>query len=456
MFGGKIAETTRQRNPEISRIETEMNAEPFDGRRPAPSPAHPLKGVDSEVQSSENAEVGATPDDATLILDSNSVPRITIGEESNQSLAVLHQSQPSVNNDSAGDETCNEPDTSSVVSNSQRIVQTNTVVNQTSHQNGNQTSSNLPGGLRPKTTAHSTTTPADPDGRDLVSSTPRLSNRDKLGICAILLFSIGTVIILAALGMLWFLWAADQTNNLWHEMMARDWLTKVVNITSEAIKLAVNFQIGSEVAMLASIALENFAVLFPHAASLSMMKACAGSGTVLILLKHQLTGVFKRRARATVLVCVLVVLLSIVYAITQFFSVLLISDTAIRPIRGLSQTVNTSIGFSDGAVFDTIGPEDSMWLRVPTVYPAFAEYTEPPFEADGVLDTGVCLRAFLPFRDADSRQAIQAYDGPTIVIDARVTCQRPIFSDISVTNGALTGFINVVGQVSPSPPPHTW
>ncbi|KAH8882172.1 hypothetical protein GQ53DRAFT_847782 [Thozetella sp. PMI_491] len=201
--------------------------------------------------------------------------------------------------------------------------------------------------------------------------------------------------------------------------------------------------------MVASLALESFAVLFPHAASFSMMKACAGSATVLPLVQHQLSAAFKRRSKPTVLLCVLAVLLSIIYGITQFFSVLLISDTGLRSVRGIARLVNTTYG-TTGAMNFTQLSDDVKWSRAPALYPAFAEYSEPAFVADDVMDTGVSLRAFLPFRDSASRQTIQSYAGTITVLDARVTCQRPLFVTESSVTYQTQGYISIKGAVLPS------
>jgi len=49
----------------------------------------------------------------------------------------------------------------------------------------------------------------------------------------------------------------------------------------------------------------------------------------------------------------------------------------------------------------------------------------------GVSDTGLTLRAFLPYADSSIRQSIHTYTGRTTVLDARVTCQTPRFDNIT-------------------------
>ncbi|KAK0706111.1 hypothetical protein B0T26DRAFT_679836 [Lasiosphaeria miniovina] len=283
----------------------------------------------------------------------------------------------------------------------------------------------------------------------------RLSWREKLGLFALLLFPIGTVILLVCLGILWFLWLGGSAGSgLWHEITARDRLSEIVNIIAEVIKVTVNFQVGTEVAMIASLAMERFDVLLPHAASLSMMKACASSGTVLVLLKYQFRAMTKSTGGAgtTVSVFVMTATLSVVFGVTQVFSILLISDTAVLAIPGIPATASLTVGSSDAraVAIRILQNMDNTWLRSPARYPTFAEYSEPPYAADGVLDTGVTLRAFLPFSGAGNRQLLQSYTGTATVLDARVTCQRPRFSNLTVDASKQPGYLRLSGWVSPT------
>ena len=62
------------------------------------------------------------------------------------------------------------------------------------------------------------------------------------------------------------------------------------------------------------------------------------------------------------------------------------------------------------------------WSRNPPAFPAFAEYSETLPAIAGVDDTGILLRAFLPFADAQSRESIRNYSGIAHVLDSRVRC----------------------------------
>jgi hypothetical protein len=88
---------------------------------------------------------------------------------------------------------------------------------------------------------------------------------------------------------------------------------------------------------------------------------------------------------------------------------------------------------------ESIGP--GYIYNTPFVYPAFAEYTEQPTleETDGVVDTGLCMRAFLPLELQPTRELTQSYSEKASVVDSRVICMRPVLSMISLTINSIEG-----------------
>ena len=94
----------------------------------------------------------------------------------------------------------------------------------------------------------------------------------RLGKMAVTILMFGTAVILSAVSFTGFLWFASHNNRTWHAIIVRDWLTESVTILAEAIKQAVNFQVGIGGAMLAALALERGEVLLGDAASLTMMR----------------------------------------------------------------------------------------------------------------------------------------------------------------------------------------
>lgn len=138
-----------------------------------------------------------------------------------------------------------------------------------------------------------------------------------------------------------------------------------------------------------------------------------------------------------------VVLLFATTTLLQFSSTILLSDLELGQLPGLAanhsatydfvytghgqpypdgNTLNVSHGFYSytGGVTYPIQLRIPTWSRNPPAFPAFAEYSKPVSSPEGVDDTGVLLRAFLPFADAQSRESIRNYSGIAQVLDSRV------------------------------------
>lgn len=69
----------------------------------------------------------------------------------------------------------------------------------------------------------------------------------------------------------------------------------------------------------------------------------------------------------------------------------------------------------------------------PLSYPAFAEYVEPAPACSGVSDTALTMRTFHPINPRASREAALRYAGPATLLDARVACVRPTFSNVQIS-----------------------
>ena len=252
----------------------------------------------------------------------------------------------------------------------------------------------------------------------------------QLGKMAITILMLGTVVILGAVSFTGFLWFASYNNRTWHAIIVRDWLTESVTILAEAIKQAVNFQIGIGGAMLAALALERGEVLLGNAASLTMMRNGLGSGKLLSLSKKQLRNRKAMEGSSFTIPC-LILLETKILAFIQVITIILTSDIGLRPIPGYLKSSETTFGFTYITPNYTNVPQSRVlsrgtsWSRKASVYPTFAEYSEPPFIEDGVSDTGLTLRALLPYSSAQDREDTYSYNGRTTVLDSRVTCQLP-------------------------------
>ena len=154
----------------------------------------------------------------------------------------------------------------------------------------------------------------------------------------------------------------------------------------------------------------------------------------------------------------------------QFTSTILLSDLDIGSLPGITYTSVIPYDFEyyahpssfEGSelggwsywynVTYPVIPRTSTWQRNPPSYPIFAEYAKPADKVNGVDDTGVLLRAFLPFADADSRENIRNYSGKAFVLDSRVSCQRPLLTDLSITSAVVSTYdsISLTGTFTPS------
>ena len=163
----------------------------------------------------------------------------------------------------------------------------------------------------------------------------------------------------------------------------------------------------------------------------------------------------------------LLLLLFVTTTSLQFSSTVLLSDLRIGQLPGLPVRRNSTVDFKYIHNWHGNVPEmgeisgytypiqlrTSTWLRPPSAFPAFAEFSRPVSSPDGVDDTGVLLRAFLPFADAQSRESIRNYSGLATVLDSRVSCQAPKLSGLSLnlfTNATYVGRIS--GKLEPSVP----
>ena len=182
--------------------------------------------------------------------------------------------------------------------------------------------------------------------------------------------------------------------------------------------------------MLAALALERGEVLLGNAASVTMMRNGLGSGKLLSLSKKQLRNRKAMKGSSLTIPC-LILLETKILAFIQVITIILTSDIGLRPIPGYPKSSETTFGFTYITPNYTNVPQSRVlsrgtsWSRKASVYPNFTEYSESPFIEDGVSDTGLTLRAFLPYASAQDREDTYRYNGRTTVLDSRVTCQLP-------------------------------
>ncbi|KAH7216292.1 hypothetical protein DER44DRAFT_807266 [Fusarium oxysporum] len=123
----------------------------------------------------------------------------------------------------------------------------------------------------------------------------------------------------------------------------------------------------------------------------------------------------------------------------HFTSTALLSDVGSGIIID-SQSLKISYGINS-SFGGSLAASGGYIAARPLSYPAFAEYTEPASPRDGITDTGLSMRAFLPIDPRSSREALISYNGMATVMDTRVACMRPTFANVTVQSYGIYRWI---------------
>jgi hypothetical protein len=283
--------------------------------------------------------------------------------------------------------------------------------------------------------------------RPLVSS-----SWEKLGLVSSSIIIAGILFIALSIGFLSFLWFASDGNQTWRHIAIDNRLTTVVPILSLILRTAVTMQAGMATSMLASLALERGLVLLKQTAFISFMRHVQPQPHMFTWLA---LAAFSKRPLPSLLrtsvIPGLAILLTITTAAIQFTSAILLSDLTPNLIVGnnITSMNATNFRFENGS-FIPIIPGDTSWSRRSSFYPTFAEYHEPPvYTQNGILDTGLTLRAFLPLLDQNTRLRLHNYIGKATVVDTRVICMRPNLTNASIYSVSDLSYFVFTGRVLP-------
>lgn len=261
--------------------------------------------------------------------------------------------------------------------------------------------------------------------------------KEKLGTFAIVGLIAGSVLLCASVGTLAFLWFGSPAIPAWKEITARNWLSKAISICIGVIQQVMMLQLGIVTAALASLALESRDVVIGDIASVSTMRATATSTGTFVMAWQYLSGGSHRNTRSSRNIF-LIFSATLLWCLSQFLLLIILTDVSLRSTAGLASraTLPYSLHYNEteeNEVYTQFqDPSVGPWNRKVSNYASFAEYSEPPYEAEGVSDTGVTLRAFLPFGTAQDRENMKSYNGKATVLDARVTCQVPQIKNATV------------------------
>lgn len=221
--------------------------------------------------------------------------------------------------------------------------------------------------------------------------------KEKLGTFARIGLIAGSVLLWTAVGVLAFIWSGTPATQ---EIITRNWLSKVISICIAVIQQVMMLQLGIVTAAIASLALESEEVAVGDVASVSIVRATAAStGAFVMAWQYLSLGSFRSAWRSRSFFLLLSA--AILWCLSQFLFLIILTDVSLRPTAGHGSTVHLPFSLRYGVYPNFfIAPSTGAWHRKISNYASFAEYSEPPYEADGVSNTGATLRAFLPFATA--------------------------------------------------------
>jgi hypothetical protein len=212
---------------------------------------------------------------------------------------------------------------------------------------------------------------------------------------------------------LFFLWFGDSNKGVWRRILVQGWGTRSVAVTALVLRTAVDLQAAIACAILASILLESKpGVHLYQVAGISPMRTGATSPWTFLRCLFEDFWRSTAQSRRNYHVYAAAICLLITTSILQFSSTLLLSDLKLGPLIGteLISQVRPGLSYPVGGI-ERIA-RDSAWTTNPPNYVTFGEYHERLSEpSDGTADTGILLRAFLPYAAAESRQSLATYSG---------------------------------------------
>ncbi|KAF3312231.1 Mitochondrial outer membrane protein iml2 [Orbilia oligospora] len=270
----------------------------------------------------------------------------------------------------------------------------------------------------------------------------------RVGYLSLGVLGLSLLIVLASVGFFCFLWYSNAENTIWHKIMINEWATRAISLTSTALRWAVATQAALGLAMLAAVALEGYDVPLAHTADVSLMRV--NGGQLIPTLVDVCWPLSRFGPPGVILRTVLPILVLLgTSTLVQFTSTALLSDLRTDVLPGYPVHSNLSIDWwFDGNFFRwTPTTAEIMWGgNKPDFWPAFAELSGPPLVQEGVSDTGKNVRAFLPFATVESRQNVRSYDGKAVLVDTRVTCQRPVLDDLIMYTLSHEGEWDIIFQ----------
>ena len=256
-------------------------------------------------------------------------------------------------------------------------------------------------------------------------------------------------VLLIAISLLIFLWQQSHHNiggravsGTWETLRDPSRLFITLTVSAMVLRTTVAAQTGILTAILASLLLRRYLVPLEEAPGMLMMRATRsfGPGNILDSLGYkQYWGTLEFLIAGALWLAALGM---------QTTSTLLASDLGWAVVPLPPRVANSSFDFSlenepvvtsqfellGQALYNGNQPGEGSepWLSRMASYPTFGEYSEPPSVGVDFVDTGLTMRAFLPFASTQQRESLLEFEGPTRILEAQVVCVRPVV-DANIT-----------------------
>lgn len=169
----------------------------------------------------------------------------------------------------------------------------------------------------------------------------------RIGAQGIILLSLGTLCLLAVLGLLSYLWfGGPYSGYVWRRVVLSDWAPRVASLLAEMARIILSLQAILATSMIASIALESGTVALSKAPAVLIMRF-ANTGP-LMLARNLLAGTIRRKKRSKWMredVAIWMILPVVgTFVVSQFLSPLVVSDFESDLVVGERGEVNVSEG----------------------------------------------------------------------------------------------------------------
>jgi hypothetical protein len=189
--------------------------------------------------------------------------------------------------------------------------------------------------------------------------------------------------------------------------MIRNWVTRSISVSTLVLRTVADFQAAIATSMIVAWMLESKRGTSLHQlAHLSSMRTATAGPWTLSGFVLQDTRHYVKKYGPPYRHALLIATLLLTTIVLQFSSTILLSDLRPGPLGGGERDTQVRPGLSYRNMYRRI-TRDAAWTSDPPFYPTFGEYAEPVSAVNSVADTGMLLRALLPFSIAEDRQKLQ-------------------------------------------------